>query len=836
MRLLTATACLLAAFVVQAAPPTTAPSPTVPKNLREIVFVTRAMYADPHWYANFGYWSEDEKRGMWAPGGSRLAVLDVEAKKVRELINDREGTVRDPTLHYDAKKILFSYRKGGTKHFHLYEIDLDGKNLRQITDGPHDDIESTYLPNGDIVFCSSRANRWVSCWFTQVAILHRCDKDGKNIRSISANIEQDNTPAVLPDGRLLYTRWEYVDRSQVEFHHLWTANPDGSGVFNIFGNMHPGLLVIDAKPIPGSTKIAAIFSPGHGRSEHRGPLYILSPEAGPDDRDAAVAVTGAPQTGHDPYPLARDLFLLANKNQIMLLNTSGGAAVLHTDTVDVHEPLAVLPRPRERIIPDRTDPARETGKLILADVHIGRSMAGVKPGEIRKLLVLEPLAKPVNFSGGPEPVSYLGTFNIERVLGTVPVESDGSAYLELPANRPFILVALDKDDLAVKRMQSFVNVQPGETQSCIGCHEQRTLAPPQRADLKALERPASRIEPFQDIPDVIDFPRDVQPILNKHCVACHDVDAHPAPPSARSRETYRRAGGILLTGDRGPMYSLSYWSLIFSNQVADGKNAYGNRAPRSIGSAASPIMKKIDGSHYGAKLNAKEWRTIWMWVESGATYSGTYASLGSGMVGCSIFQRATTKEPERTNKVIQAVERRCFSCHATPLDGKLAAKKVSLPAPHLQKPAPRAAHERYVGENDPLARRGRGILYNLTQPEKSVVLLAPLAKSAGGLEACRELKPDGTYGAPVVVFKDRADADYRLMLSVVEGAARQLQTVKRFDMDGFKPNPAYVREMKRYGILAPSFDPATQTLDVYATDQAYWKSLWWNPASQGGSQ
>lgn len=854
MRLVAAFALFLITTIIQAAP-TTAPAPTPPKNLQKILFTTRAMYADPHWYANFGYWSEDENRTMWAPGGSRLSILDLQTKNVTDLINDPQGTVRDPTLHYDAKKVLFSYRKGGTKHFHLYEMDLEGKSLRQITDGPYDDIESTYLPDGDIVFCSSRAKRWVSCWFTQVAILHRADKDGKNIRCISANIEHDNTPAVLPDGRLLYTRWEYVDRSQVEFHHLWTSNPDGSNVFNIFGNMHPGLLMIDAKPIPNSKKLAVIFSPGHGRSEHRGPLYVVSAEAGPDDRDQAVAVPNAPINGHDPYPLSQEQFLLAHKNQIVLINRSGESTVLHTDTVDVHEPTPILPRAREHIIPDRTDPSQATGKLVLADVHVGRNMKSIAPGEIKKLLVLEPLPKPVNFSGGPEPISLLGTFNLERVLGTVPVESDGSAYLELPANRPFILVALDKDDLAVKRMQSFVNAQPGETQSCIGCHEQRTQTPPVRADLKALHRPASKIQPFAGIPDVIDFPRDVQPILNKHCLACHDYESHrpspapgnvPASPSTASRvgdggakgkakeaAIYGpRAGKILLSSDHTTYHSAAWWSLIFSNQVADGKNAYGNRAPRTIGSGGSPLMQKLDGSHYGAKLSETEWRTIWMWIESGATYSGTYSALGTGMVGCSIFPRMSSKDPERSNKVTQAVEKRCFGCHATPLDGKSPANKVSLPAPHLLKPPPRASHERYVLDKDPLAYRGREILYNISRPEKSVVLLAPLAKSAGGWELCRGIKADGTYGQPIATFKDTSDPDYKLFLSVIQGASSQLNKIRRFDMDGFTPHPAYIREMKRFGILGKDVGK----IDVHATDQAYWKSLWHTPKSQGGQQ
>jgi hypothetical protein len=193
----------------------------------EIVFAVRQPGKDGHWYANFGYWSFEPDSPLYGEGG-RLCRLNLRIGKLSVLLDDPRGGVRDPQVHYEGRKILFSYRPGGQPYYHLYEIDLDGTGLRQLTDGPYDDFEPTYLPDGDIVFCSSRCKRWVPCWSTLVANLHRCNPDGGNIRMISSNIEQENTPCVLNDGRLLYTRWEYVDRSQVAFHHLWTMNPDGT--------------------------------------------------------------------------------------------------------------------------------------------------------------------------------------------------------------------------------------------------------------------------------------------------------------------------------------------------------------------------------------------------------------------------------------------------------------------------------------------------------------------------------------------------------------------------------------------------------------------------------
>ena len=249
-------------------------------------------------------------------------------------------------------------------------------------------------------------------------------------------------------------------------------------------------------------------------------------------------------------------------------------------------------------------------------------MSGIRPGEIKKLMVIESLPKPINFTGGMDPLSYAGTFTLERVLGTVPVEADGSAFFEAPALRSLLFVALDDQDLAVKRMQSFTTVQPGETAGCVGCHEHRTTAPPSphRPIAAGRSGKASPIEPFRDVPDVADFPRDVQPILDRNCVRCHDYD--------------RRDGGVILSGDHGPMFSHSYYTLTVWRQLADGRNeARSNYAPRTLGSGGSPLMKLLAGGHYDVKPTDRERRIVQLWLDIGAPYPGTYAALGTGSIG-----------------------------------------------------------------------------------------------------------------------------------------------------------------------------------------------------------
>jgi len=774
----------------------------------EIVFALRPMGQDGHWYANFSYYAPDTKRLAYGEGG-RLSRLNLRTGAVTVLLDDPKGGVRDPQVHYDGTKIVFSYRKGDSSHYNLYEIGCDGSGRRQITEGPWDDIEPTYLPDGGILFCSSRCRRWVNCWVTQVAVLYRCDADGANLRQLSANIEHDNTPWPLPDGRVLYQRWEYVDRSQVHYHHLWTTNPDGTGQMVYYGNMHPGTVMIDAKPIPGTNRVLAIFSPGHGRKEHAGAVTIVRPDTGPDDRASARTVHSG-EAWRDPYPLAKDLFLAAKGTEVFLMNGLGDVqsvyALPEADRkagLHCHEPRLLAPRPRERVIPPRVDPRQPTGQLFVADVHLGRNMDGVEPGEIKKLLVLETLPKPVNFTGGMEPLSYGGTFTLERVLGTVPVEPDGSAFFEAPAMRSLLLVALDENDLAVKRMQSFFSVQPGERLSCVGCHEQRTRTVLPRANRIAIGRPPSPIEPVPDMPDVFDFPRDIQPILDRHCVPCHGYE--------KTDRGGPRAGGVILTGDRGPLYSHSYFTLSARRQLADGRNLpRSNYPPRALGSSGSPLMKKILERHHDVKLSRREIDFVRLWIDTGAPYPGTYAGLGAGMIGGYEQNQLDRSDLEWVS--MQAARSvladRCGACHR---DGSVL---PSSPSDNRGMPPWAVDYE------DPRLRYSRHILYNLSRPEQSLLVLAPLATEAGGYGLCA-VAPDPSAAIDVPPFASTDDPDYAILLASIEETAERLEAVKRFDMAGFRPRPGYIREMQRYGVLSQDLAPDT-AIDPYEADRAYW--------------
>ncbi|MDR2642521.1 MAG: hypothetical protein LBC74_06985 [Planctomycetaceae bacterium] len=760
------------------------------KEVESIVFAIRIPGRD-HWYVTFGNYSgaqhepkqlawKEEDGLLWGYGeGAMLVKQNLRNGNLEVLLEDAKGGIRDPQIHYDGQKILFSYRRGGTHQYHLYEIGIDGKNLRQLTDGIYDDIEPTYCPDGSIIFCSSRCKRFVNCWHTPVASLYHCNGDGKNIRLLSSNNDHDNTPWMLPDGRVLYMRWEYVDRSQVHYHHLWTMNPDGTQQMTYFGNLHPGIAMLDAKPIPDSDKVVSIFSPGHGAPEHFGHLTIVSPNKGPDERGSAKRLGKG--WFKDPYPFSEDCFLAANNDTIWIVNGEGHFEPLFIlpdefkkRQLAVHEPRPIIKRQREEIIGNRVNLSKSTGLIMLEDVYHGRSLQEIERGRIKKLLVLKQLPKPINFSGGMEPLTIGGSFTLAEILGTIPVAEDGSAYAQLPALQSIFFVALDENNIAVKRMHSFMTLQPGETMSCVGCHEERTLAPKVLSTLpKAMLQAPSRPEPIAGVPPIIDFPRDIQPILDRHCVSCH------------SPENY--GGKLDLTGDKTAMHSMSYIRLtLHGGWVVDNRNRpKSNFGIYQIGSGASSLMKYIEPQHYNVKLSVEEKNLVRLWIDTSATYPGTYTSLKSGYYHPSI-------------NCVPLVER-CGECHVAQAtrEGK-------------NKP--------WEGWNFKGHHLGwAGTVVNISNPDKSFLLRAPLAKEAGGLGICSK-----------IVFENKDDPLYGEILRSLNRTRKQLESGKRFDMPGFRPNNDYIREMQKYGFVRKNLRE-DETFDYYSTERAYFDSWYYDP-------
>ena len=789
--------------------------------LREVIFATRGDSKNGHWYANYGMTCHDPTGFLYGDGGAQLCRLSLETGRVTLLLDEPEGSIRDPQVHYDGKKILFSYRPGGTRRFHLYEIDSDGGNLRRITDGggDYDDIEPTYLPNDDIIFLSGRCRRFVNCMTSETSVLYRCGPNGEDVRQLSTNNEPDNTPWMLPDGRVAYTRWEYVERRQVTFHHLWSMNPDGTGQMVLFGNQRPGDVIIDAKPIPGSPKLITIFSPGHGRIEHGGSLVRLDARKGPDAHEYGAEVLISSNSLRDPYALSESCFLVAQADRLLVCDDQGNRSTLYqlprplvARGLQVHEPRPLRARPREPMTVDRAEPQVATANMMLANIYHGRSMQAVEPGTIKKLLVLELLPKPVNFSGGMDLTSAGGSFSLERILGTVPVEPDGSANFEAPAMRSLLFVALDENDVCVKRMQSFATFMPGERITCAGCHENRADTPRQiegPMTLMASKRGPSRITPIEDVPDVFDFQRDIQPILTRHCADCHDYSAGQKGGPA--------AGGLILSADRGPGFLHSYFHLAMNKLIADGGNASrGDFPPYVLGSGGSRLLEFVEPSHHDVSLAPAEKKRLRLWLDSAAPYAGSYGALGTTVCGLhSGSPRQTDLALPEVQAMRQVIDRRCNDCHTGSV------RHIPTSASDLHHGLGRGFDRK---DWIKIWRYSSFRLYNTSRPEYSPLLQEPLSATAGGLQRCKDTK-----GQPVAVFTSTDDPDYQTILSGIAATKTLIDRMEPRDGALYCPNEHYVFHMQRFGIL-PADAPKDATIDPFEIDAKYWKSFWYKPA------
>ncbi|MDD4872281.1 MAG: hypothetical protein PHR77_17130 [Kiritimatiellae bacterium] len=825
----------------------------------EILFAVRKPSTDGHWYANSGYYSTDQCRTPFPMNsGGKLCIYTVKTKAVRTIFEDPEGNVRDPQIHYDARKLIFAYLPKGKRHYSLYEINIDGTGLKQLTGKGEDissgmedyqkysppgwdDFEPTYLPDGQVIFCSTRANRYVQCYMTQVGTLYKCNADGTNIRALSANIEHDNTPWVLSNGQVAYMRWEYVDRFHMGYHHLWSMNPDGTRQMVLYGNQINHGAILAPKSVPDSPKLVATWSPGHGRREHYGKITLIDPRLGPDDPKGVQYISKG-DIHCDPWAFSENHFMVANKTAIELMNGKGETEVLYRLPEElakkgywIGEPRPVMKHKPEPVIVDQTNPSADHGTLAMVNIYKGRKMKNVRPGTVKNLLIYEVLPKPINYSGGMSEMSAGGTFSVERLIGSVPVSENGSAYFKLPALRSFLFLAMDEKGHCVKRMHSFTSVMPGENSTCIGCHERRTETASiddREGLLRILSTKPVDPEPVSGVPEIFDFLRDVQPILDKHCLKCHNHD--------------REEGGFNISGHWGPLYPIGYIQMSWRQLLGDNRiilpyseHSRSNFEPYEIGTGSSRLLKRIEEGLKGVKMPENEQKIIRYWLDAGANHAGTYAVNSHGTIG--YYENGVNvcndKDWPETQALVDVMNRRCDRCHApTAAEKKIGTYK--LPAHYYARyyPPDEFQKNKYLAHtmSEDGGRFNRHLIYNLSYPELSKAARAPLAKEAGGLGVCQ-----ARSGVPV--FKDKTDPDYlAIVAAVARGRKNILEENNRFCMINpstnngencpvkYVPRRDYVREMIRYGVLPVNHD-FNASVNPFELDKAYWKTFWYVP-------
>jgi hypothetical protein len=728
---------------------------------------------------------------------AELCVLESvrDGGPVRTLLRTETGCVRDPAVSFDGRRVVFAYARDqrNDNNYHLWEINADGSGLRQLTTSPPfagpepplrgpgwHDVEPCYLPSGGIVFTSTRYVRFVDCVDVEpVTTLFAMDADGRRLRGISANHVHDWRPSVLNDGRLIYTRWEYSDRSQMWPHKLFVKNPDGSGTAAFYGsNSWWPVSMLHARAVPGSSRVICTLAGHHSGTDQTGEIGLLDRSRGTEDAKGVVALfpprkiepiyrdDPRPDSNTrytEPYPLSERWFIVsgrpagAERFGLYLADFCGNRVLLYEDEkLDCLSAMPLSARPCPLVIPPQTDYRCNDATILLLDVYHGAGMAGVPRGSVKALRIIDFDVRDTPGSGGLRqeegpsgghscPVTALGgSWHVKRILGTVPVHADGSASFRIPAERRVFFQPLDERGRAIQSMRSWVEAMPGERITCIGCHESPIESPPLAKGMALAAEPVDPT-PWYGRPRAFGFVREVQSVLDRYCVRCHNA-------------TDKK--GLDLRGDATNWFSTAYENLRPFVQPIGPQGSVAIMAPRSRGAAASRLVDLLLAGHEDVRLDLESLDRIITWIDLNIPYYDNTAITRpfTGPLSNEVTAsgRAVIGDPK---PLWDALGNDCRSCHPRGFSVEpTAAPCQVLDLPKTLKRPP----------------------VNLTHPQESRILTAPLARAAGGLELC---------GKPI--WTNRDAAGYRAALRAIQGWHDDLVARPREDMPGFVPCSAY---------------------------------------------
>ncbi len=805
-----------------------------------LLFTKRFNYVGIHIYDTFY---------KWRPGGG-IYILEnpsapPAAQRIRPLIDPTTpdtlgaGIYSDPELSWDARRVLFCFKPSPQGSNSIYEIGIDGRGLRRVTDptphcgdykGSHSgvhDVSPAYMPDGRIVFTSTRRHGLVPCANEGVDILHVMNADGSDIHPISVNNVNEFDPCMLADGRILHGRWEYVDKTALTQQSVWTIFPDGTNETALFANnMVKPEALLDARPVPDAPHLfVASFTPHN--SPPRGSIGLVDTRLGKDGTQALVNFEHPDKPDYDrgnscePWPLSKDVVLYSGQapgqkhNAIMIIDRSGRKEVVYADPkIDCHSPIPIKPRTRPPVLSSAPKRNKRTGRFFLQDVY--RGLDGVKPGEVKFLRVIEETSRTSATPGGAMNQTFLMSgalaWSAKNYLGAATVEPDGSAYFEVPSGRAIYFQAVDGDGRLIQSMRTFVQAAPGVTRSCIGCHEHKYSASANHGNPPiAFLREPEQLRDESWGSGFIDYPGMIQPILDKHCVRCHGGEEDIA-------------AGLDLTGGWTEYFSISYENLINRRETQltatlisgidcmNGTSLWSARIfpPRSHGSGSAPLAEILANGHDGhiKDLSRAERDLLMAWIDTNGLYHGTwdYSKHGCRVKAWNGIRGALAGEMKAAG---------CNRCHG----GRF--------------------------ENDWI---------NLQRPELSRILRAPLAKGKKGfgLGLCRDVKADPnqrvrilatghylhavtplnafkprptpsptTEGDPVLAFASTGDPHYQKMLAILQDGQGKVLSTPRVDMPGAEVIPGSFRQ------LVPPLLPETRpALSAKVDDEGIVNLAW----------
>jgi len=788
---------------------------------REIVLVKRHPMNISHVYV---YHVEGFQKG----GGIYVFTPDAGGGKFRCLVDSSDGMISTADLSYDGKEIVFAWKRGGLvlcnpvrhiedidrsvsdNNYQIYRVNIDGTGLTQLTQGPHNNLDPCWLPDGGIAFISDRKPAYAYCYVVTSPVVYRMDRDGKNQKRLSANYLMDFTPSVLNDGRIIYTRWEYVDRAACPIQSLWAINPDGTGLTGFYGNrvISPGTFM-DAQPVPGSNTILATATNHNGPC--RGGIVLIDPTKGANARESVTNLTpevdiyahrrgGGPWgngmldcriggTYEKAFPIDDHRYLVTKAGQLQLRDFDGNAVTLLTmqDGMGFYsaQPVRATPPPpvhtgttmdRMTALPEDGSVSGAWATVFMQDVYNGLE-PHVKRGEIKQIAVVQEIEKSTHTpqnnlkpdGSGMRNIAVFGfqfplvscgaTYAPKKLWGFADVAEDGSAAFKVPSEVPIYFMALDAEGRAVQRMRSFTHLMPGEVQGCVGCHAERNSVVS-----RPVSRPAMRAQPQELTPPdwgVVGFSYDqvVQPVFDRYCIECHNAREQPA--------------GVDLSGDKTDFFNVSY-------DILCRTGTQGEWNWIRHGSPSGPEYDHVRGMSPYAE---------WIWTINGAGHNVLEIEPRRwGSPASKLAEIIRSGHPDEEGKprvdVADADRRRVYlwldlnvpyyGTSSSNHKNRLGSRRMYPDAlePTLREIASRrcaGCHQQGIP---------RKFYTRMLKPENNNFMLAPLAKESGGTEKCGQ-----------AVFKSKEDPDYRKLLEVFRPIQELLERRPRADMPGFAVLP-----------------------------------------------
>ena len=622
---------------------------------------------------------------------SEIGTLRIDGEGGFRSFYQHEGKrlISDMDLHFDGDRIMFSSvnSKGA---FRLYEIGIDGGDPVQLTpDRDGDDVDhfdSCYLPDGDIIFTSTASFCGMPCidGKPRMSSIYRLSPETGGIRQLSFDQDSSWCPTVTNDGRVLYLRWEYSDLPHSNSRILMTMHPDGTSQKSyLFTNSYFPTSFFYARPIPGHPSRVVGIATGHHGNSRTGRLLIVDPQLGEHEADGVVQeipgfgkkveavvrdrlADGIWPQMTQPYPLAVSgtnqgagkYFLVSMKPSpealwgIYLVDVFDNRTLLvEQDGHGFFEPIPLQKTVTPPVLTDRVVVSSDTASVYIQDIHHGPGLKGVPRGEVKELRVgsyeFSPSSPvPNQGSGGLlGTIGMDGPWDIKKVLGTVPVNEDGSAHFEIPANTPVFLQPLDKDGQALQLMRSWFIGQPGERVSCVGCHESSHESALPKATLASMKPPLA-LERWRQAGRNFSYATEIQPIVDEHCMGCHD--GKPANGRYFSRRDDYRNEPIPYLGSAplkdwkvrysgsahpsfGGRFSEGYYQMFRMVRGPGIESDMGLLTPKEFSADSTELVQMIKKGHHGVTLDPDELRKIYEWIDLNTPYHGNRMDIVEGL-------------------------------------------------------------------------------------------------------------------------------------------------------------------------------------------------------------